>query len=563
MPEEAGQEIDVHESRDRGTVGGIALQPVHPNATGSPSVSPTRSPSVAQVKVIHDAADSGRLASPTRLFVGFLLVLAAVGLAAVSPEQWRRWVVRIPEVGEDIAVWWAPLAAGGFALLFGGLCLEQRLARYLITAGLFAVTVYCLDMLVGWGLGWRWILAVGAALGYLIHCTPSASLSIPGIFGWAVVAFSCVGCAQGWIDWALIGERLGPSSAAFFHDWGDECRWGTVLVMTAIGVSSSRTRQIHFLNAVLLFGLTYYCFQQGYLRMVEFPELGAGVPALPDPSLENIERWRWVLLGEFALLAIILLHLALGMGALVVAFGATWLMLALHVDREIGRDAIFAYSQAAQLLQTDGDPSTGMTRTLFSGGGPADLPQTGLTMQQKAALLQKAQVRMLATFGWIYLTAILAGIITISGLRMLLRTERLRVWGGFVLWFGFGLSAGWLWTQWPTSTDWDGRLTAWVLPPAHVSAICVVALGITAVLGSWALGKQSRITTWVHAASAAIFIGTVLSLAVLNVQINYGGFSPPPTWFYAVIAGGQSSMMWVLWMHEGFRSRRISPVPTA
>ena len=568
MAEPSPDRVDSAGAGNPSASAGITFENSASRMSPAPRSLTTDDSAVGRVQVIETTGRAAMRTSGPRAVVGLLLVAAAPWIASSPARPWYELASVVPYVGSFLADWWAPWAAGAGLLVVVGLFLKSGLLRYLITTLMVGVTAYCADMLTGETVPLPWLLFGAVVLGYLMHLGGGPrKASITGTFGWSLIAFCCVGGAQGWFDWSSSAEKLGGQLGRLLEDRNKECAWAVILLLTAVGVSCSRTKSIHFLNAVLLGVLAYYCFQDAYVRMVDFSALGEHVAPLPDPGLKNIQPWQWVLVGELVLLGAVLLHLAMGVGALTVGFGVLWLVAAYQVDRGMGRDALFAFSQAAQanLPQSASSPPGGPMGgfSLLPTDSAGASPPVVLTAVERIEYLRKAQARVATIFGWIYLTAILGGMIAVSGLRLLLRDARLQAWASYALWFGFGLGAGWLWTQWPAAETWDARLTAWVLPGTHVYALFMAFLGTMAVLGGWALRGGSRSERWTHVAVVGIFLGTALSLIAIQVLIQHGGFSPLPVWSYAVLAAGQSSMMWVLLMHHNLRFRSVMRVASA
>ena len=354
------------------------------------------------------------------------------------------------------------------------------------------------------------------------------------------------------------GLRTGHS------DRRQECTWGTIVVLTAIGVSCSQTRPIHFLSAVLLVALAYYCIQQGKVAVVAFPELGEHVRPLHIQNLGNIPLWRWVLAGELVLLGAILLHMALGVGALTLAFALVWLAAGMQVDRAIGRltMARLVGQYGGSIVREAGERG-GSGPPLADGtmGLPMAAAPDAATKDLGAAakpLSSSLLVGAVTPTVWLYMTAVLAGFIGVAGLRMLSDHPGFRVWSSVGLWFVFGMGLMWLWSVWPRDPDqsWSQWLSTWGLSRYHVQAVWLTALGVMAISGSWALREGSRYETWLYVAAGCIALGTVLSLVAVALLIRFGGFSPLPAWAYVAISAGQSSIMWVLLMHLSLGFRR-------
>ena len=549
----------------------------------------------AAVRIVHDVTGSKRPPSAIRLAIGLLLVVGAASLILVSAKRLEAMVntalaksgaVSVVSQGAPAAVdsqgaassWvhWAQWSAATALLLLGGVCLSGPLPHYLLTAALVGTSALCVNLLLGFGLAWPWTVLVGVCLAYLIHA--GGKVTVPGIrsvFGWALIAIACLGSVRGWFDWLLIGAHLGQGAERFFESWRRECAWGTIVVLTGIGVSCSRTRPIHFLNAVLLVALAYYCLQEGKVAVVEFPELGAHVQPIHVEALRNIEPWQWVLVGELLLLSAILLHMALGVGALTLAFAVAWLAAGMQVDRAIGRLTMARVLSQFGQTTIRGAPEPGAGAHALTDGTMGLPVSPGAAPTMASAATKSASpgdvdpsivVGAVTPIVWLYLTAILAGVIGAAGLRMLSDDPGFRWWAGIGLWFCFGLGLMWLRSVWPRdpAQSWSSWVSAWGLSRYHVQAIWLTALGTMAVCASWALRDGSRYETWLYIAATCILLGTVLSLIAVALMIRYGGFSPLPVWSYVAISAGQSSLMWVLLMHPSLWSRgRASRSATA
>ncbi len=556
-------DLPTNQSPSRGvtegsSAGAISLEPpgtTPPNRHLATVAVPTRS-----VVVVHDATQP----SAFRLVIGLVLVCAAVLVCSTPHEIWRDMF------GKDSFDQYAPPVAGGLLALLGGLRLKSSISHLLhfcVTSVLVCSTAIIGDMLLNGGVPWRWLILGGVALAYLIHASGRVGrISVLGMLGWMLVGVACVGSVRGWYDFSRPGAWAGGNIEDFLLEWGTECTWGTVLLLTAIGVSCSRTRPICFLNAVLLAILAYHCFWGGYLEWVSFPELGANIKPLPSYDLDNIAPWRWVLIGEFVLLSLVLLNMALRVGALVVVFAVVWLSVAsLYVDQKMGPAAFLGYVSAAEVpVKADTDANRQDTPTarppkasLPTMGTSGRRPVQPVTMAVKQTMLQRAIGLIAGIYAWVYLTAALSGMIAAAGLRMLIKHERLRMWTAFALWGAFGAGLGWISSIWPEIGSWSDFATAFVVPTSHEYAILLTALGSAAVFGSWSLRRSSSYRTWLLAGSAFIFLGTALTLVAIALLIRFVGLSPMPVWAYAVVTAGQSSMMWVLLMHESTRARRV------
>ncbi|MBK8271427.1 MAG: hypothetical protein IPK83_25150 [Planctomycetes bacterium] len=517
--------------------------------------------------------------------IGFMLVLLGVFVAFQTVEDWQQRFEQNSLLREIEAfaldkplppinlewIEWARWLIGTALIAVGSICIGAQPIRFLLSALLFTGTAYVTAGLLSakiedW-LGFiptlPWIIAIAVGLAYCVHAIGEVSEPrLSAVLGLLFTGLAGAGILHGWFTNPAWIAKLGESSSAFVQDWKNELNWGIALFLTVIGVVSSRGKSIHFLNAVLLAALAYVCFQNGMVKVVTF--VGTDWTPLEVRDIAYVPTWRWVMIAELALLACLLLHLSLGVGSLTLVFAIAWLAIALNVDREIGRGAILTYSKAIEVTMPK------RPAPLESGGlrqGPADLipmfgtsaqegPQLEYSFAQKKALLRKATTRIYVTYLWIYFTAILAGLIGAAGLRLLIPNAKARTWATIAIWFAFGASAFWLWSIWPTSLTWGASLTALVVPRTHVYAIAVASLGMLAISSAWSLRADSRYTTWLYAATTVTFIGTAVTLVAIALLIKLTGHNPLPVWAYGAIAGGQSSLMWVLLIHQSDRMRK-------
>ncbi len=555
-------------------------------------------PAPPSVKIIHEAPPRKSSPSWFRLLIGFILVIAAVLVASNDIETWRNWITdgsialgltergAAPDVTSapaEVASWQTPAlrVGGGVLLMLGGLCLGSGLISFLVTGALMTATMLLANTLLVSGIHWQILVLVSMALTYGVQSVGrEIKLSPAAIIGWALIGLACLGSVRGWFDgshynWSFLGASWAEQTGDFFTRWASECAWGVVLLLTAIGVSLSRTKPIHFLNAVLLAALAYYCLQDGKLEMVAFPDLAKGdvIPTIAHESLHNVQPWQWVLVGDLVLLSAIMLHLALGVGALTLAFAASWLFFGLQVDKVAGRmvmtraaagfaaQSIDRTSGVQQSSAGAGTGSRGMGLPIDGAGGR---PTASNTAPAKPAAQNQASnaqlIGAVLPLVWVYLTAILAGVIGICGLRLWVERADVRMWLMCALWLSFGLGAMWLYQRWPRFPDqpWSEPqwLLVWGTSRYHIQAICLAALGPMAILGGWALRWNSSYHTWLGVAMVSIMTGTALSLLTIAVLIRYGGFESLPSWVYVAIAAGQSSIMWVLLMHRSLSVRR-------
>ena len=565
--------------------GGIALEP--PAATNQARFpgGPGRPPIRRQARVIHDVTRSEKRPPGLRLTVGFVLVVGAAWLCFLMPgDYWHivtgagevceRWFSSVesqdatPAVSAPVPDWaeWAQWCVSGLLVILGALCLRANLLYYLLTCAMIWVSGNCADLLLEAKIDWPWLVLGALGLGYVFHLGwRIGPPKVAGFVGWGLIAFCSIGIVQNIFDWSAIGDRLGEGTAEFVSKWSEQLSWGTVLLLTAFGVSLSRSRPIHLLNAALLGLLAYYCYTQGCYEVVSFPELAKGdyIPTVELSTYKNLEPWQWVLVGELALLGVILLHMALGVGALAVGFAVLWLVAGLHVDRAFYRMGL-ARQFSRSIVREGGtvsestileDGSMGLPSEEAPGDAAGEPAQRSMTNKE----VQNADVIGAVTpIVWFYLTAMIAGLIGVAGLRMLTDNAALRLWVLCALWLAFGLGAMWLSGVWPRAPEqtWASWLAGWGIDPLHRDAACLLTLGVTALVGIWALRSGSRYDTWLSVAVVSTFVGTALSLGAVAILIRYGGFPRLPVWSYAGIAVGQSSLMWVLLMHHNLAARR-------
>lgn len=490
----------------------------------------------------------------------------------------------------DGTIHWARWAFGALFVMAGALCVGGNPLRFLLDSALFLTTLFVsavlLQPLINDAI-WRnpsapWLAASAClAICYGAHALGRMPWPRVGaVIGFVLVALAGVAVAQGYLEYDKIAPRLGAGFSSVVGEWQQEFKWGTVLLLTSIGVVMTRGRMMFFLVALMLGALAYYCIHDGSQKIYEFTE--QNWPSIAVRDLRFVPTWRWCLAGELALLGLIFLHLSLGVGALTVVFAAAWLGMSVQVDKHIGREALLVYSVHSQqptglpnrpgaIPQRESDPTRlpGGPADLLTGGMGArkpveDTPQLPpMTPAQKASALQKDGVRIGIVFGWTYLNAIFAGIIAACGLRLLFNDPRDRHWMVIVLWLSFGASLVWLAGVWPQTQNWQSRLSSLVIPKNHIYAVYFVALAATALFSAFALKMDSRRTTWLKAGVWFTLAGTAMTLISLAMAINFGGMPTMPVWKYVAIAGGQSCMMWVLLLHQAGRDRQTTVVHTA
>ncbi|MFH1417554.1 MAG: hypothetical protein ABII12_04610 [Planctomycetota bacterium] len=526
--------------------------------------------------------------------IGFLLVVAGA-LAAVLPhETWARWLAFAGEPWTGEFCRW-----GGLSLLFvaGVSFLPSRPIFVLLTSASFLLVAYGVDAMTesalaesvegifGSGLALAVAVVGSLALGYLVHTAPRvAPPRVRGIIGLLLVALAGLGTVHGWYDTAIssLAPKLGSGVAEFVSQWSEECTWAVALILTAVGAASSRTRPIHFLVAILLGALAYYCVHAGMEKVVVFPEFGK---SLPEVSWKNVELWRWVAAGELVLLGMILLYQALGIGGFSVATAFAWMLVALSLYASLGSFSGLRFLSSAVSGHWAGGGGTGsMTSdslsamgmpvqqsddaaaTTTSGMPPATTSRTSAGGAHAAPILSSANpatdrqriVGEVTRQTWLLVTAILAGVIGITGLRMLSLPLGLRLLLLCGLWVATALGVAALCSIAPDRGE--GKLELWLVlwtqSKCHVYGVWVAFIATMAVAGSWAMLGKGTGDSWAQASIYAIFAGTLLSLLGVTVLIRFGGFPPLPIWTYVAIAVGQSYLAWVLLMHLSTHARR-------
>ncbi len=557
--------------------------------SGSPS---SRRPESASAR--HDSEYGIRPSlvvqgSPTvtvgRIF-GFLILLAGVILATIPIEAWGRLVGWVWPTGITENYRW--ITVGAIAFL-GLLFLPSRAIGVVINSVLFAATVYVADRLlnnrasagIATCLGdgaTRYALAVGSLFfGYWTQAGSSGAINIRGIFGLGLTLVAALGTIRGWYDWTPIAERLGPGVIKILKEWGKECTWATVLVMTALGVSSSRTRPIHFLIAVLLGALAYQCVREGYYELHTFPDLskGGNLISCESMSYSNVERWRWIAAAELTVLAAVLLHLSMGIGGLAIATAVSWMICGLALFHSLGSMSLVrsisdvarasgAAGASADPLGNMGIPAAPLSPPSRVSNGSHSLPIQPPTRgvqpagakeyQIDSATTRQVIVRETAPMVWVFLTALLAGVIAVCGVNLLSDHGNFRSVINSLLWLGFGVAVTTLFWVWPRDADrsWGAWIASWGMSRYHVHILWLVFLGTMAIGSTLSVTKRSCAATWIHLGSAAAFVGTAATLSGIAILIYFGGFSPLPSWTYVVIAVLQSALGWVLLSNLSF-----------
>ncbi|GJQ25831.1 MAG: hypothetical protein HBSAPP02_08630 [Phycisphaerae bacterium] len=580
--------------------------------------------SKSAVSVVYESA-----ASPPGWSAGVfgLALVVAAGWLAVCPapriaEWWTRLTAMlaaersVPIGGDSIAAvlnhaYASEAGRWTLALMFaltGAKLLRARFVYSLVTAALFAGAAYTVDALLqgkavtilsslsaAEGFAWRFGVVVCLALAALSQSgRHGRTLNAGSLLGFALVALASLGTVKNWYQWDTLAGRFLPSALEFLTRWGEECTWAVVLILTAVGIAVNRTRTVHFLNALVLIALAYHCVKTGYAEWRTFPELSADAAtpiAIEEISIRNVEPWQWMIALELSCLAAVLLHMALGIGVLNLAYALTLMTAGLALSNSVGtmslvragNDALGRSAEASPLFNMGlpvNDPrasaqtelpdlnvSSEGAHRLDSSPTTQSLAGRGrstLTTEQRAAqealqvrLSQQGAVREIAPFVWILLTAVIAGVVAVTGLRVLIADPRHRSAVAMLLVFAFGVAVALLWSVWPRNPhqSWSAWLAAFKLSRYHAHTVWIVFLGAAAVAGAFALHPNSRLVTWLHASIALVLVGTMASMVAAAMLIQFGNFPQLPVWVYAVVAAAQSSLAWVLLMHLNFSAR--------
>jgi len=551
----------------------IPLKPLDPPAdpgTRRPASSrvgvPPQGPSVPSRRwsgrgaVVRSPA-AAPAAGMLRNAVGLVLVVLGGLLAVVAIEQPRppEWMINTLGLSENYeGICWISAV---LLFLAGGATLRARFVPFIVATAAICIATFCANLIAGFDLHWGWMLVGALGLGFLLYARPpGARLDVRSFIGLALVAVAGLGHVRGWFDWTGLSAWLGPTASSFVAEWGVECGWATAMVVVAFGVAFSDTRLTHFLTALLVAAIAYYCIDSGMLRTVHYEQW----PDITYRSMHNVESWRWVASSSLGLVALVLLYMSTGIGTLTFVFAIAWMVVGLMVFKSV---ATMSFARTGWDMYAS---SGGMFSPLSNMGLPVapDAGQPAPPVAEPAPTSvgdaiarsdwrQNRQhvVREVTPLVWMLLTSIFAGIIAATGLRSVSNHTAYRGWLTCLLWMGFGAATIRLFQISPPPVEWS-RWVDWLLDWTQSTyrgpAFWAVFLGTTAFAGTWALRRESRRDTWMTAGIVCAFLGTAASLLSVFVMIEEGGFPRLPTWVYVMVTAAQSSLMWILLLYMNF-----------
>lgn len=487
---------------------------------------------------------------------------------------------------------------GAAAVVAGGSVLGAGFFPALLSSALVGLIAGCLMILTGVKMTPAMLIVLALGAGYALHAPAGASaLRARGVVGTLLVLAAALCARNGWIQWDWLAARIGGDAQEFFLAWGDLCAWGVVLVAIAVGVGIARQRRLRFLNAIVLAAVAWSCIQAGMVKTVHFPTLGESGKSIDVVDIANVPIWRWVIAAELVLLIWVMLYQTRGFGMLTFAFAVTWLVGGIAISNQMatlsfakGISSSFgaAFGPASTALQPPGAgaPTTGFDNwgvpnvsppapaatSIDSepiAAGPTVLPTptpeelraaraAALRSASSAAAVNEEQLKRNARqvefaettiVSWTFLMALLAGVIAAAGLAWMSRDPTYRRTALAGLCVATVILAVWLWSRNPLvgGQNWKGWLIDWGFQRSlKAQAAVFIAVVSCTLCGVFALSRGSRASTWRALSIAAILAGTLASLAAVAILIHSGGFSPLPTWTYAVIAVGQSWLAWAL-----------------
>jgi len=497
---------------------------------------------------------------------------------------------------------WAIVAGAAVAALS---LLNSLPFACLLTAALIAGTAYAVHGLVAAEaeVPWRWLVVGGLLPAYLVHSSASVPrLSGRGLPGLALAIAAAIGAARGWFDWSALSARIGEGPMQLTSTYATECAWATVLFLATLGALGSRTRTTHLLITALLLALAYHCVVSGKIVVREFPTLSRAGEALKtqiDDSFRNVALWRWVVVVELSTLAGVLIGKGLGIGGLNLAFAAAWMIFGCFFYGELRSISMLGFAGRTLAPYLTAPPSTeptairdplGGTMGLPIGRPPSSaanrpdprhpeaterfqtMPSPGFSPPQLHGSAgsatvdphrlriaqQQLTVREVGLPLWIYMTAILAAIIAVAGLRLMQLSEAVRTTLGYALWLVLGAGLTWLWMLDPRepSQSWLSWISDWTQSPQKVHVVWLLFLAAAAGAGAWAFRPTARRESWAAATVVCGFLGTALTLLWLAVLSYFGGFESLPIWTYAAIAVGQSLPAWVMLVQQTLERHR-------
>lgn len=583
---------------------GPQLRVAH-DGDAAPHVPIPLSPSGRKINGIRVMDNAGQAAPrPLLAFVGLLLLVIGVALGTISHPTWITIVTlgqgvtpaaadHVPASWLEAQPWTSPSAKWIASIVLGLLglsCQRGRALSVVVTAAQFAVTAYTCDLLIDGKLRWLATTAFGnaslpfvlpivsAVFGYIVHAgLTKEGASARGTIGLLIVAAAALGTVHGWFNWTPLIDRLAIGAAEVLNEWGAESTWATVLILTAIGVASSRTKPVYFLVALILGCLAWYCISSGMTEIRSFPSLATGdrIPSVEHISYKNVDAWHWVVAGELVVLAIVLAHMSLGMGILNIAFALLWMFGGLtfynsvsnmSLVRALSEGAAIGVQQRGMTPTAPADPLAGFglpVETSPPGAQPSAarssesfaLPEAQREAMQR--MQRPIQVREITPLVWMFSTAVLAGIFAVAGIALMTPNETVRIGSLCAVWLTCGVLGTALYFLWPRgSATFEGWLAAFRYSRYHTGVYWTAFFASAGITGIWALRPTASTAAWVHASAAAVLLGTCLSLGAAAILIAFGNFPKLPAWVYIVLTIGQSSLMWALLMQHSYRTRR-------
>jgi hypothetical protein len=516
--------------------------------------------------------------------LGLLLTIGAGLLAVLSDESWLSLASRIgPIMSHDWARWLVITVLGLAGISF----LPCKPIAFAAIAGQAALCFYCADQLLagffsekllgrlmpGWSA--QALVIASLSIAYLMLASRRAGgFNLRSTIGLILIALAALGTLKGWYNWARLEPAVGSDAARLLTLWSQECTWAVLVIVTAIGVSFSRTRTVHLLMAVLLVALAVHCVSTGMTKIHTFPELSktSELITIDHRSYENVALWRWIVALELVCIACVLVHMASGMGALTLVCAITWMFVGLSLYDSVGRMSLTKSGFDSMLMKSFGAPGLATDNGWLPVAGQPPANQGGVTGQNAPGVLtaadhramqtaqRQAVVREVTPLAWMLLTAIFAGVIAVCGVRMMAQSSPAQSILRFATWILFISALVVVVYNWPREAGqpWEKWALSFRYSRQHIWGLWVIFLGSAAVVGNWALHRGSQMTSWAYAAAGCIFLGTASTLVGAALLICYGGFPQLPTWTYAMIAALQSSMAWALLIYTNFAAQSFA-----